>query len=541
MKEKGTMRSNKKRMIIGLMVVLVMLAMPMTVLAATEEAVAQSSMYGTFWSLVPPIVAIVLALITKEVYSSLFVGIVMGALFYAEFNPEQAVLHLFNGGMLSVLSSSSNVCILIFLVILGAIVCLMNKAGGSAAFGRWASKRVKSKVGAQIATVCLGIMIFVDDYFNCLTVGSVMKPIADKHKVSKEKLAYLIDATAAPICIIAPISSWAAAVAGYIEGEDSLTLFIKAIPFNFYALLTIFMLFASTLLKVDFGAMRKKELEALAATAQEIEDAKEEQVGKRKGGVIDLLVPVISLIVCCVIGIIYTGGFFSGTDLFTAFENSSSSFGLVLGSFFALLITFIFYLIRRVLNLKQCMECLPEGFKAMVPAILILTFAWTLNAITASLGSEAYVTGILQNAKALMSFLPAIVFVIACVISFSTGTSWGTFGILIPIVVSALSSMDYQLMIISISACMAGSVCGDHCSPISDTTIMASAGAGCNHVSHVSTQLPYAMLIAGISFVVYILAGFVKTAWVCLPVGFALVLGVLFLIKYMYRNKEQIK
>ncbi len=534
------MCGKKKRMIIGLMVVLVMLAMPMTVLASGEEVVAQSSMYGTFWALVPPIVAIVLALITKEVYSSLFVGIVMGALFYAEFNPEQAVLHLFNGGMLSVLSSSGNVCILIFLVILGAIVCLMNKAGGSAAFGRWAAKRIKSKVGAQIATVCLGILIFVDDYFNCLTVGSVMKPIADKHKVSKEKLAYLIDATAAPICIIAPISSWAAAVAGYIEGEDSLTLFIKAIPFNFYALLTIFMLFASTLLKADFGAMRKKELEALAATAQEIEDAKEEQAGKRRGGVIDLLVPVISLIVCCVIGIIYTGGFFSGTDLFTAFENSSSSFGLVLGSFFALLITFIFYLIRRVLNLKQCMECLPEGFKAMVPAILILTFAWTLNAITASLGSEAYVTGILKDAKALMSFLPAIVFVIACVISFSTGTSWGTFGILIPIVVSALSSMDYQLMIISISACMAGSVCGDHCSPISDTTIMASAGAGCNHVNHVSTQLPYAIMIAVISFVVYILAGFVKTAWICLPVGFALVLGALFLIKYIYRNKEQL-
>ena len=532
---------NKRKLTIGMMVLaIIVMSIPMTVLAATEGAEALPAMYGTFWSLIPPIVAIVLALITKEVYSSLFIGIVMGGLFYADFNPEGAVLHIIKGGMVSVLTSSGNVCILIFLVILGAIVCLMNKAGGSAAFGRWASKRIKSRAGAQVATICLGILIFIDDYFNCLTVGSVMKPIAEKHKVSKEKLSYLIDATAAPVCIIAPISSWAAAVAGYIEGEDSLTLFIKAIPFNFYALLTLFMLFVVALLKVDFGPMRKAELEALAATAQEIEDGQDDKAGK-KGSVIDLLVPVISLIICCVIGIIYTGGFFSGTDLFTAFENSSSSLGLVLGSFFALLITLIFYMVRRVLGLKECMECLPEGFKAMVPAILILSFAWTLNEMTGTLGSDVFVEGILKDAQGLMAFLPAIIFLIACVISFATGTSWGTFGILIPIVVGALSNMDYQLMIVAISACMAGSVCGDHCSPISDTTIMASAGAGCNHVKHVSTQLPYAILVAVVSFFVYILAGFTKSAWICLPVGFALILAVLLLIKYMYRDKEQVK
>ena len=488
-------------------------------------------MYATFWSLVPPIIAIALALITKEVYSSLFVGVLVGGLFYSTFNVEEAVLHIFNDGIVASLSDGWNVGILVFLVILGAMVCLMNKAGGSAAFGKFAGERIKSRVGAQLATVLLGMLIFIDDYFNCLTVGSVMRPVTDKHKISREKLAYLIDATAAPICIIAPISSWAAAVTGFVEGEDGFALFLKAIPFNFYALFTIFFVIAAIIMKVEFGPMKSKEDAIL-----NLEKTAEEVSGKEgKGKVIDLVFPIISLITCCVIGMIYTGGFFEGEGFITAFSNSDASVGLMLGSFFALVITVVYYLLRRVMNLRECMDCLPEGFKAMVPAILILTLAWTLKGMTDSLGAKEYVATMMENsASGLMSMLPAIIFVVAALLAFATGTSWGTFGILIPIVVNVFSGSDYTLMIISISACMAGAVCGDHCSPISDTTIMASAGAECVHVEHVSTQLPYAVLVAVVSFVVYILAGFIKNAFICLPIGFILILAIL---AFMKNNK----
>ncbi len=492
-------------------------------------------MYATFWALLPPIIAIVLALITKEVYSSLFIGIVVGGLFYANFNFEVAINHIFVDGMIGVLSDEWNLGILIFLVMLGAMVCLMNKAGGSAAFGEFAAKHIKTKAGAQLATVLLGGLIFVDDYFNCLTVGSVMKPVTDKHKISREKLAYLIDATAAPICIIAPISSWAAAVTGFVEGEDGLDLFVKAIPYNFYAILTLFMLIVAIFMKVEFGPMKAKEVLAEKAAAKETEMAER----KTKGKVIDLVFPIVVLITSCVIGMLYTGDFFAGNSIQVAFSESDASLGLVLGSFCALIITLIFYLIRRVLNIKECMECIPEGFKAMVPAILILTFAWTLKAMTDSLGAAVYVEGLVKgSAESFMSFLPAIIFVIACFLAFATGTSWGTFGILIPIVVGVFANTDYTLMIISISACMAGAVCGDHCSPISDTTIMASAGAECDHVAHVSTQLPYAIFVAVISFITYIVAGFVKSAWISLPIGMLLVFVGLIAMKNMSKTTE---
>lgn len=492
-------------------------------------------MYATIWALVPPVIAILLALITKEVYSSLFIGVLIGGLFYAGFAPEATILHIFNEGFVSVLSDPWNVGILVFLVILGALVCLMNKAGGSAAFGKFAGEKIKSKTGAQLATVLLGVLIFVDDYFNCLTVGSVMKPVTDKHKISRQKLAYLIDSTAAPVCIIAPISSWAAAVAGFVEGEDGFTLFLQAIPYNFYAILTIFFVVMSVILKVEFGPMKEKE----DAMVRLQEKSAEVQADAKNGKVLDLIVPIVALIVCCIIGMIYTGGFFEGADIITAFSNSDASMGLMLGSFIALLITIIYYLLRRVLKLKECMECLPEGFKAMVPAILILTFAWTLKAMTDSLGAAVYVETVMKGcAEGLMNFLPAVIFVVACLLAFASGTSWGTFGILIPIVVAVFSGTDHTLMIISISACMAGAVCGDHCSPISDTTIMASAGAECEHVSHVSTQLPYAISVAVISFITYIAAGFLKSAWICLPLGMAMVLGFLLVIKMNDRSVD---
>ena len=530
------MKSTKKTLMCCTAVLaLVALFGPMQVLAAEADAYAPS-MYATFWALLPPIIAIALALITKEVYSSLFVGIVVGGLFYANFNPEGAINHIFGDGMIGVLADSWNVGILIFLVMLGAMVSLMNKAGGSAAFGEWAAKHIKSKVGAQLATVLLGMLIFVDDYFNCLTVGSVMKPVTDKYKVSREKLAYLIDATAAPVCIIAPISSWAAAVTGFVDGEDGLSLFISAIPYNFYALLTIFMMLLAVLMKVEFGPM--KAAETLAEKAEVLEAAQSQN--NKKGKVVDLVVPIVALIASCVIGMVYTGGFFEGADFITAFSNSDASFGLVIGSFAALIITLLFYLVRKVLTINECMESIPEGFKAMVPAILILTFAWTLKAMTDSLGAGVYVEELVKGSAAgFMAFLPAIIFVIAALLAFATGTSWGTFGILIPIVVEVFGSTDYTLMIISISACMAGAVCGDHCSPISDTTIMASAGADCNHVNHVSTQLPYAIFVAVVSFVTYIVAGFTKSAWISLPVGMVLTVVGLMVMKNIYPDKKE--
>ena len=518
------------------------LLMPAIAFAAQEEASELPSMYATFWALVPPVVAIVLALITKEVYSSLFVGILVGGLFVSGFSFEGTITHIFNDGFAAVLSDSYNVGILIFLVVLGAMVSLMNRAGGSAAFGHFAKEKIKSRAGAQLATVALGVLIFIDDYFNCLTVGSVMKPVTDEHKVSRAKLAYLIDATAAPVCIIAPISSWAAAVSGFVEGEDGFSIFIRAIPYNYYALLTIVMMIAIILLNINYGPMRAHEANALKGdlfTSGKAAASNEKIPVNSKGKVIDLVIPIITLIVCCVIGMIYTGGFFEGEGFVTAFSNSDASVGLALGSICAMLITIIIYLIRRVLSFGECMECLPDGFKAMVPAILILTFAWTLKAMTDSLGAAEFVAAAMeQSAGALMNFLPAIIFLVGCFLAFSTGTSWGTFGILIPIVVAVFANSNPQLMIISISACMAGAVCGDHCSPISDTTIMASAGAQCDHVNHVSTQLPYALTVAAVSFVTYLVAGFVQNPWVPLPVGILLLLLCLVLIKNFGNTKE---
>lgn len=532
------MNSKKTKVSVGFLAILMLTVMtPLTAFAAEAEEAAQPAMYATFWALVPPIVAIVLALITKEVYSSLFIGILVGGLFYSGFSFEGTVTHIFTDGIISVLSDSYNVGILVFLVILGTMVCLMNRAGGSAAFGRWAGKRIKTRAGAELATIVLGILIFIDDYFNCLTVGSVMRPVTDRHNVSRAKLSYLIDATAAPVCIIAPISSWAAAVSGFVEGEDGLSIFVRAIPYNFYALLTIFMMIMMVVLKTEFGSMKEHEKNALKGdiyTTKSRPYANTENASSvnPRGKVIDLLIPIICLVICCVIGMIYTGGFFDGADFVTAFSQSDASVGLVLGSFFGLLITVILYMIRRVLSFRDCMACIPEGFKAMVPAILILTFAWSLKAMTDSLGAAVFVADVMQSsASAFMNLLPAIIFLVGCGLAFATGTSWGTFGILIPIVVAVFSGTNENLMIISISACMAGAVCGDHCSPISDTTIMASAGAQCDHVVHVSTQLPYAIVAAAVSFVTYIVAGFVQTAWVALPVGIILMLAVLFIIR----------
>src|SRR5574344_531389 len=477
-------------------------------------------MIGTFWSLVPPVVAIVFALITKEVYSSLFIGILIGGLFFSGFSFTGTITHVFTDVIVAQLSDPYNVGIIIFLVLLGVLVALMNRAGGSAAFGKWAKDHIKTRAGAQIATICLGILIFIDDYFNCLTVGSVMRPVTDRHGISRQKLAYLIDSTAAPVCIIAPISSWAAAVTGFVEGEDGLALFVKAIPFNFYALLTIVMMFALVITNTDFGPMKKFEDKAKVIESKE-DISKLNITGK--GKVFDLIFPI------CVVGMIYTGGFFDSTkdgylNLRLAFSQSDASVGLAIGSFGALIITVIVYMIRRVLPFKDCMECIPDGFKAMVPAILILTLAWTLKGMTDSLGAKEFVAGIVQNSAAgLMNFLPAIIFIIALFLAFSTGTSWGTFGILIPIVVAVFKDTDYNLMIIAISSCMAGAVCGDHCSPISDTTIMASAGAECDHVNHVSTQLPYALSVATISFICYIVAGFTRNAIISLVIGIALI------------------
>ena len=514
------------------------LASPLTVLAADAEETYQPALYATIWALLPPLVAIVLALITKEVYSSLFVGIVVGALIYSGFKFEGTVTQIFEGGIIKVLSDSYNVGILIFLVILGSVVCMMNKAGGSAAFGEWAGRHIKTRVGAQLVTVLLGILIFIDDYFNCLTVGSVMRPITDKHNVSRAKLAYLIDATAAPICIIAPISSWAAAVTGFVEGEDGFGIFIKAIPYNYYALFTIAAMILIVALNVDFGSMAVHEENAAKGDLYTTPDRPyanaTEDVIKGRGRVLDLLFPIITLIVCCIIGMLYSGDFFKGVGFVDAFSGSDASVGLMLGSFFALIITIVFYAVRRVLSFNESCSCIPEGFKAMVPAILILTFAWTLKAMTDSLGAKEYVASVVNGISGnWLSLLPAIIFLIACFLAFATGTSWGTFGILIPIVVHTFEDKNPTMMIIAMSACMAGAVCGDHCSPISDTTIMASAGAQCNHLNHVSTQLPYAVTVAAVSFVTYIVAGFVQTPIVPFVLGITLLLGTFLILRVL--------
>jgi Na+/H+ antiporter NhaC len=498
----------------------------------------ENVMYATFWSLVPPLVAIILALITKEVYSSLFIGIVTAALFCTNFNVVTAYTTMFNDGFIASLADSWNVGILIFLVILGTIVVLMNKAGGSVAYGKWAQEKIKTRKGTLFATFALGVLIFVDDYFNCLTVGSVMRPVTDSHKVSRAKLAYLIDATAAPVCMIAPISSWAAAVSGVVEGENGLSLFIRAIPYNLYSLLTIATIIIITTFDIDFGLMKKHEDNAkngdLFTSGTKVADDGSFDAISSKGKVIDLAFPVIVLIFCCIIGMIYTGGFFDGENFVDAFANCDASLGLSMGSTAALLVTIIFYVSRKVLSFKNCMEAFPEGFKAMIGPILILTFAWTLSGLTKQLGAAEYVSGIFAgSASELTGMLPAIVFVVAIFLAFSTGTSWGTFGILLPIVVG-IGNLPGNLLIITIAACLAGSVCGDHCSPISDTTIMASAGAQCDHINHVSTQLPYALLVAAVSFVGYCIAGVVQNAWIVLAISLVLLCVVLFAIKKFF-------
>ena len=499
-----------------------------------------SHFFNSIWALLPPVLAIVLALLTKEVYSSLFVGIIMGGLLFSNFNLEGTVNHVLKEGFISVISDSYNVGILIFLVILGAIVCLLNKSGGSAAFGRWAETHIKSRVGAQLATILLGCLIFVDDYFNCLTVGSVMRPITDKHKISRAKLSYLIDSTAAPVCIIAPISSWAAAVAAFAEEGEGLNLFIRAIPYNFYALLTVLMIIGIVVTKTDYGKMRIYEENAIKGdifSGHNPYAEMEKEMNTSKGQVKDLVLPILILVICCITGMIYTGNFFMVGDpnymnFVGAFAASDASVGLAGGAMIALVLSMLYFTLRRTIHFKDIMESIPEGFKAMVPAIMILTFAWTLKIMTDSLGATYFVRDIVRSsADGMQIMLPAIVFIVGCLLAFATGTSWGTFGMLIPIVLGVFP-MDNPMAVICISACMSGAVCGDHCSPISDTTIMASAGAECDHVDHVTTQLPYAVTVAGISLVGYILTGlFVQNhiaPILALPISVILTLVVLF-------------
>ena len=502
----------------------------------------ENRFFGTWWAIFPPILAILLALVTKEVYSSLFVGIVSGGLLYAGFGFEGTLTHVTQNGFVKSIADAYNIGILLFLVLLGSLVAMMNKTGASAAFGRWAQTHIRSRVGAQVATVILGMLIFVDDYFNCLTVGSVMRPVTDAKRVSRAKLAYLIDATAAPICIIAPISSWAAAVAGFAKGagaESGFSLFINAIPYNFYAILTILTMFFLALTRFDFGPMKRQE--AATSSGQPdlgaIEDATEALAKNDRGRVIDLVIPVLVLIVSCMLGMIYSGGYF-GEDhpgFVKAFSDSDASVGLVLGSLVALVFSVAFYIARRVISFRDCMDAFPEGFKAMVPAIMILCCAWTLKSMTDSLGAKIFISDLINGpAMGLMNFLPAIIFVIAIILAFSTGTSWGTFGILIPIVLAAIPGSN--MTILAVSACMAGAVCGDHCSPISDTTIMASAGAQCNHVVHVNTQLPYALLVAAVSFVSYLAAPFVGNVWISLPLAVLLMFATLFFLRLVLRG-----
>ena len=558
------MKSTNRSLMLALLVLLVALTLAVPALAADETMIQcpdcagagsiacptcegageiaepyQSSMTATFWALVPPVIAIVLALITKEVFSSLFIGIVAGALFYADFHPVMALDAMLNSGMIAAIADSAG--IFLFLVLLGIMVALINASGGSAAFGRWAQKNIKSRAGATLATFVLGVLIFVDDYFNCLTVGSVMRPVTDGHRVSRAKLAYLIDATAAPVCMIAPVSSWAAAVSGVASDLDTgitgIQLFIQAIPYNFYSLLTFVFIVALVAMKFDYGPMREFELRAQQSGDLGALESESEVVDNGKGKVADLLLPVIMLIVFCILGMIYVGGFFDGASFIDAFANTDAYVSLPWGAIIALVLTIVYLIARRVLTFKEAMDCVPKGFIAMVPAITILTMAVSLKNMTGLLGADQYVYDMMYAASdSLKNFLPAVIFVVACFLGFSTGTSWGTFGILIPIVV-AMFPADSTLLTIGISACLAGAVCGDHCSPISDTTIMSSAGAQCNHVDHVSTQLPYAITVAAVSFVCYVVAGVVQNVFVCLAVGVVLIVAVLAVIRSMYTKK----
>ena len=537
----------KRKSILTLVAAVVILAVVIAgAFATANNPVSEDSpsrMFSTFWALIPPIVAIALALITKEVYSSLFVGVVLGGLMASNFSFAGTVDAVVNDGLIASVADSAG--IFVFLVILGIIVALVNRAGGSQAFGRWASAHIRTKVGAALATFLLGVLIFIDDYFNCLTVGSVMRPLTDEKKISRVKLAYLIDATAAPVCMIAPISSWAAAVSGCVESEtySGLQLFVKAIPFNFYSLLTFVFIITISIMGFDYGKMAGFEIRAqsgdIVGNTEDIASNDEKPLTDR-GRVIDLVLPVVILIVTCVLGLLYVGGFFGGDyagDFIGAFGNTDAYVGLPWGGIIALIIIVAYMLLRRVLSFKEAMQCVPQGFIAMVPPILILTLATSLKNMTGLLGATYFVAGVMEQAAAgLLAFLPAVIFLVACALSFATGTSWGTFGILIPIVTNIFPETS-PLLFVGVSACLAGAVCGDHCSPISDTTIMSSAGAQCNHVDHVATQLPYALTVAALSFVCFIIAGFLPNAWVVLPIGAVLTIGTLFLLKLIQNSK----
>ena len=540
-----------KKTQIGMIVFILILIVLAVISFQTPGSVAdpetyQCKVYATVLSLLPPVIAIGLALITKEVYTSLLAGIIAGGLLYSNFNLElmiNTILFHEDGGMIYKLADPGNVGILVFLIMLGILVSLLNRAGGSAAFGKWASKHIKTRIGAQISVMVLGVLIFVDDYFNCLTVGSVLRPVTDRHRVSRAKLSYIIDATAAPVCIIAPISSWAAAVTSSVPedaGINGFAVFIQTIPYNLYAILTLIMVLGVTLLRVDFGSMRTHELNAIAGdlftTPGRPYEENEEEVVKENAHVLDLILPVAVLILSCITAMVYTGGFFEGVSFVEAFANSNASVGLVLGGAVTLVFSFIYFLLRDVLTFQEFTECIAEGFKAMIAPILILTMAWTLSGMTNLLGAKVFVADFVAgSAQALQGFLPVIIFIVAAFLAFATGTSWGTFSILIPIVIGVFPSG--QMMVISIASCLAGAVCGDHCSPISDTTIMASAGGHCEHVNHVSTQLPYALTVAAVCLVGYLVIGVLQAiglaalSWVALPVGIALLIGTLFVIR----------
>lgn len=539
-------KASRSKTILTKLVAVVILAL---LVVAAVKCANGTSLANTAWSLLPPVIAIVLALITKEAYSALFIGVLVGSLFTCGFAPVATLDTILNDGLIAAISANAG--IFLFLVLLGIIVALVNAAGGSAAFGRWAETHIKTHAGAQLATFVLGILIFIDDYFNCLTVGSVMRPVTDSHKISRPKLAYLIDATAAPVCMIAPISSWAAAVSSTAEGLDTgmsgIELFVKAIPYNLYSILTFVFILAIIAMKLDYGPMRKFEAKAAKGDLSALVEEAGESANPN-GRVIDLILPVLALIVTCTIGMIYVGGFFGADmsgdpsfagDFIGAFGNTNAFVGLPWGGIIALVLTVIYLVARKVLTFKEAMACVPKGFIAMVPPIIILTLAVSLKAMINALGADVYVYDLMYAASAwLYSMLPAVIFVVACILAFASGTSWGTFGILIPIV-TAVFPADSKLLIIGISACCAGAVCGDHCSPISDTTIMASAGAQCAHLDHVSTQLPYALTVAIVSFIGFIVAGFVQNVYITWLVSAALLLGVLLFLRARERKQAE--
>lgn len=549
-----------KRKQIGMLIFLAVIVILLFVTANTSGVITdpenyQCGVYATVFALLPPVIAIGLALITKEVYTSLLAGIITGGLLYSNFNLELMINTIFfqeDGGMVYKLADAWNVGILVFLVMLGILVSMLNKAGGSAAFGKWASKHIKTRIGAQISVMILGVLIFVDDYFNCLTVGSVMRPVTDRHKVSRAKLSYIIDATAAPVCIIAPISSWAAAVTSSVpedSGINGFAVFLQTIPYNLYAILTLVMVFLVTVLRVDFGPMKKHEMNAIAGdlftTPGRPYEGNEEEVINEKAHVLDLILPVAVLIASCIVTMVYTGGFFEGASFVDAFAASDASVGLVLGGAVTLVFTFIYYMMRDVLSFEEFAKCIPEGFQSMIAPILILTMAWTLSGMTNLLGAKYFVADLVANsASAMQGFLPMIIFLVAAFLAFATGTSWGTFSILIPIVIGVFP--DGQMMVISIASCLAGAVCGDHCSPISDTTIMASAGGHCEHVNHVVTQLPYVLVVGSVCMVGYLLIGIFKAVgldaivWLTLPICIVLLCVVLFVIRTKNGGKEEI-